>query len=76
MPAEITGPIPGMDIKHRHPRISESSLRRTDANHTVRWQSKDSDKQPAGLKLTSVSGEQTYYEATIAGSTEGNRTIT
>ena len=26
-------------------------------------------KQPAGLKLTSMSGEQTLYEATITGST-------
>jgi hypothetical protein len=28
-----------------------------------------SNKQPVGLKLTSGSGEQTLYEATIAGST-------
>ena len=29
-------------------------------------------KQPVGLKLTSMSGEQTFYEATITGST-GNK---
>jgi len=33
-------------------------------------------KQPAGLKLTSMSGEQTLYEATITGSTGEKRTIT
>jgi len=33
-------------------------------------------KQPAGLKLTSMSGEQTFYEATVTGSTGENRTIT
>jgi hypothetical protein len=33
-------------------------------------------KQPAGLKLTSMSGEQTFYEATITGSTGEKRTIT
>jgi hypothetical protein len=33
-------------------------------------------KQPAGLKLTSMSGEQTFYEATNAGSTGEQRTIT
>jgi len=33
-------------------------------------------KQPAGLKLTSMSGEQTFNEATITGSTGGKRTIT
>jgi len=32
-------------------------------------------KQPAGLKLTSMSGGQTIYEATIAGSTGEKRTI-
>jgi hypothetical protein len=33
-------------------------------------------KQPAGLKLTSMSGEQTYYEVTNTGSTGDERTIT
>jgi len=34
-------------------------------------------KQTAsGLKLTSMSGEQTFNEATITGSTGGKRTIT
>jgi len=33
-------------------------------------------KQPAGLKLTSMSGEQTFCEATITGSTGVKRTIT
>jgi len=34
-------------------------------------------KQTAsGLKLTSMSGEQTYYEVTVIGSTGGSRTIT
>lgn len=33
-------------------------------------------KQPAGLKLTSMSGEQTFNEATITGSTRKDRTIT
>jgi len=33
-------------------------------------------KQPAGLKLTSGSGEQTRFEATMIGSTGGKRTIT
>jgi hypothetical protein len=36
----------------------------------------NSNKQPAGLKLTSGSGEQTFDEATIYGSTGGKRTIT
>jgi len=36
----------------------------------------DSDKQPAGLQLTSMSGEQTIFEATITGSTGEKRTIT
>ena len=30
-------------------------------------------KQPAGLKLTSMSGEQTFYEATELGSTRRNK---
>jgi len=33
-------------------------------NHTAKWLSKNLSKQPAGLKLTSISGEQTFYEAT------------
>jgi hypothetical protein len=33
-------------------------------NHTAKWLSRSLRKQPAGLKLTSISGEQTYYEAT------------
>ena len=34
-------------------------------------------KQTAsGLKLTSMPGEQTFYEVTINGSTGGHRTIT
>ena len=33
-------------------------------------------KQPAGLKLTSMSGEQTIHEATMPGSTRRKRTIT
>jgi len=33
-------------------------------------------KQPVGLKLTSMSGEQTFHEATNPGSTRGERTIT
>ena len=33
----------------------------------------DLSKQPAGLKLTSMSGEQTFYEATITGSTGGEK---
>jgi len=33
-------------------------------------------KQPAGLKLTFGSGEQTHFEATMTGSTGGERTIT
>jgi len=36
----------------------------------------NSSKQPAGLKLTSMSGEQTFYEATITGSTGAKRTNT
>ena len=35
-----------------------------------------SNKQPAGLKLTSGSWEQTFYEATIADPTGGERTYT
>ena len=42
-------------------------------NHTARWLSMYLSKQPAGLKLTSMSGEQTYYEATITGSTGGEK---
>jgi len=33
-------------------------------------------KQPVGLKLTSGLGEQTHIEATMTGSTGGERTIT
>ena len=32
-------------------------------NHTAKWLSMNLSKQPAGLKLTSMSGEQTFYEA-------------
>ncbi|MGN0328148.1 MAG: hypothetical protein ACI4D4_04120 [Lachnospira sp.] len=45
-------------------------------NHTARWLSMNLSKQPAGLKLTSMSGEQTFLEATISGSTGDGRTIT
>jgi len=45
-------------------------------NHTAKWSSMYLSKQPAGLKLTSMSGEQTIYEATITGSTRRKRTIT
>lgn len=45
-------------------------------NHTARWSSMYLSKQPVGLKLTSMSGEQTLHEATITGSTGGKRTIT
>ena len=45
-------------------------------NHTARWSSMNLSKQPAGLKLTSMSGEQTSYEATNTGSTGEKRTIT
>lgn len=34
------------------------------------------NNKPVGWKLTSMSGEQTYYEATITGSTGEKRTIT
>ena len=36
----------------------------------------NSDKQPAGLKLTSMSGEQTFYEVTTEVQQEEGRTIT
>jgi len=45
-------------------------------NHTAGWSSMYLSKQPAGLKLTSMSGKQTFNEATITGSTVGQRTIT
>jgi len=51
--------------EHQHPRVSESSLRRTDANPTAKGQSQNSGKQPAGLKLTSGSGEQAHYEVPL-----------
>ena len=44
--------------------------------HTARWKSMYLSKQPAGMKLTSMSGEQTLTEATITGSTGEKRTIT
>lgn len=33
-------------------------------NHTAKWLSQRLRKQTVDLKLTSISGEQTYYEAT------------
>jgi len=36
----------------------------------------NANKQPVGLKLTSMSGEQTVYKVTITGSTGGKRTNT
>jgi len=36
----------------------------------------NSNKQPAGLKLTSGSGEQTLIKVTMIGSTGVKRTIT
>lgn len=33
----------------------------------------NSNKQPVGLKLTSMSGEQTHYEVTTMGSTGGKK---
>ncbi len=36
----------------------------------------DLSKQPAGLKLTSMTGEQTFFEATVTGSTGEERTAT
>jgi hypothetical protein len=36
----------------------------------------NSNKQLAGMKLTSGSGEQTFYEVTVIGSTGEERTYT
>ena len=42
-------------------------------NHTAKWLSMNLSKQPARLKLTSMSGEQTFNEVTITGSTGGKK---
>lgn len=46
------------------------------ANPTAKRQPMNLSKQLTGLKLTSMSEEQTIFEATIYGSTGENRTIT
>ena len=55
--------------EHQHPRLLEFAQRiitqRSTANVLTTWNMINFDKQPAGLKLTSGSGERTFIEVTF-----------